>query len=233
MSSSEEESDEDQAVHYAVEGDTSVLSREARADANLLEAVMEGTEDGEDVPCEEEAGHQSVASGGDGDERLENIQQAKSLIVLFEKEHDPKTKASDISYVWKYIKCMRLAHPNALDEMEVLEVLDPDAFEKWNKVDNDDSKYMYCCDICYNNPKITLFDCFKMGQRSGPGNTTVHVNKFHNIYSSSEDPIMLRPIRGTKRASPSEASAGSKKKKKKKARRRGGGGTGGWTGSVW
>jgi hypothetical protein len=185
-SSSEDESEEqEQAVRYAVGGDASVLSREACKEAQLLEAVMEGRsdeeeEDGESVVEQEEASHRTATSGGDADERLANIQQAKSLIVLFDKEHDAKTKATDISYVWKYIKCMRLAHPDALDEMEVL---DAEAFEKWNKVDNDDSKYIYTCEICYNNPKITLFNCFKMGQKSGPGNTTVHINGYHNIYS--------------------------------------------------
>jgi hypothetical protein len=56
---------------------------------------------------------------------------------LFDKEHDPKTKPCDISYVWKCIKCMRLAHPDALEDMKVLDVA---AYSKWNKVDNDDSK---------------------------------------------------------------------------------------------
>jgi hypothetical protein len=48
-SSGEEESDEEEIVRYAVEGDASVLSKEARRNARMLEAVMEGCEDAEDA----------------------------------------------------------------------------------------------------------------------------------------------------------------------------------------
>jgi hypothetical protein len=48
-SSGEEESDEEQVVRYAFEGDSSVLSKEAHRNARMLEAVMEGREDAEDA----------------------------------------------------------------------------------------------------------------------------------------------------------------------------------------
>jgi hypothetical protein len=78
---------------------------------------------------------------------------------------------------------------------------------------SNDSKYMYCCEICYNNPEVTLFNCFKMGQRSGPGNTTFHVQKVHNIYGSDDIPV-LGQICGSKRSSPSLSSHSASAKKR-------------------
>ena len=196
---------EDELSTYVVKGKTGGLSKEGRKDADLLESVMETGEEAEAKQPEQQ-------EDDEGEEKLSIIAQAKSLIELFEKEHMPGSKAArsdKFSYVWKHVKCFRLAHADALEEIRQLDV---EAFNKIVIADQDPNKYMYCCKICYENPTVDLWNCFKMGQKSGPGNTTKHVRQAHGISGPDDVPI-IPPIRGTKRSSPSVSSSSQRRKK--------------------
>ena len=209
----EEEEDEEvdsSAYQYAVEGDSSGLSMSGRHDAQLLEQVMVGTND---EPQQQQQQQQSPDEDDDCSESsmdtLDGYAEAKSLIVWFEKEHDPKSKKAR-SFVWDTMQCCKLSHPDALNEMMTL---DSEAFNKYSAADANDNAYMYLCKICYDNPEEPLHKCFYMGQKSGTGNLDKHVNNKHGIYGYSS--TVIPPIRGTKRSSPSTSITSTKKGRKK------------------
>ena len=109
-------------------------------------------------------------------ERLQNIEQAKSLIKLIPKSFQRTRR--EISSIWK--KWFFI--PEIIDtslEPE-LKRLDAQAYEMLLD-SRKPNVHIFCCRLCYENPTTTLHNCFKKNSPShhGPGNLPAHLATLH------------------------------------------------------
>ena len=81
--------------------------------------------------------------------------------------------------MWRHARAVGLKHAESYAELGKYDSLSQLKFQ--NCMDRDKLDCMYICLHCFGDPKVTLFDSIKMGQKSGPGNLATHLRTQHGV----------------------------------------------------